>query len=95
MPSSPITNTSPPILPPPPLPPIMPTPSSVTASTSGIWISVKDKGDKTKSNLSGINTNQVNWGTPYTPDNPQNRQSAYRFDGLTQTVLPLTNQKLV
>ncbi|EAW39242.1 choice-of-anchor K domain-containing protein [Lyngbya sp. PCC 8106] len=62
---------------------------SVKANTSGVWISVKDKGDKAKSNLTGINTNQVNWGTPYKPDNPQERQSAYQFDGLTPATLTL------
>ncbi|MDY7022573.1 MAG: choice-of-anchor K domain-containing protein [Cyanobacteriota bacterium] len=61
----------------------------VKANTSGVWVSVKDKGDQAKGRKSGINTNQVNWGTPYTQDNPQNRQSAYRFDGLTPAVLTL------
>ncbi|NER80476.1 MAG: hypothetical protein F6K42_13045, partial [Leptolyngbya sp. SIO1D8] len=85
MPPSTIASTSPPIV----TPSLTTAPASVTASTSGVWTSVKHKGDAAKSRLSGIDTSQVNWGVPYTPDNPQNRQSAYRFDGLTQAVLTL------
>ncbi|NEZ56020.1 choice-of-anchor K domain-containing protein [Adonisia turfae] len=88
MPPSIIASTSPPIIP----PPLIPTSASVTASTSGVWTSVKHKGDTAKSRLSGIATSQVNWGVPYTTDNPQNRQSAYRFDGLTQSVLTLDGE---
>ncbi|MBE7382091.1 MAG: choice-of-anchor K domain-containing protein [Leptolyngbya sp. SIO1E4] len=86
MPPSTIANTSAPLI---PITSLIP---SVTASTSGIWTSVKDKGNAAKSRLSGIDTSQVNWGVPYPPDNPQNRQSAYRFDGLTQAVLTLDGE---
>ena len=66
--------------------PTLPHPStggSVTANTSGVWISVKDGGNRAKGNLNGLDTNQINWGIG------ENRQSAYRFDGLSGISVPL------
>ncbi|MFE1744049.1 THxN family PEP-CTERM protein [Coleofasciculus sp. H7-2] len=57
--------------------------------TSGIWANVTGEANASAGNLNGVGTNQIIWGTPYLPKNPEGKQSAYRFDGVDSKPLPL------
>jgi len=60
-----------------------------TVRTFGIWTDVTGKGNESTGNLHGVGTNQINWGIPNLPKNPEGKQSAYRFDGVESVPLPL------
>ena len=60
-----------------------------TVRTFGIWTDVTGKGNESAGNLNGVGTNQINWGIPNLPKNPEGKQSAYRFDGVESVPLPL------
>lgn len=50
-----------------------------TVSTTGTWTGVSAN----LPSLSGVSTQHVGWGIPFLPQNPQNKQSGYRFEGRT------------